>query len=357
MEYEERDYRLWLSSLMPYNPKGLRMLVKKFGSAESVYFSDKNKFKELSVSEKVWELVRNSQRNISKTKKSLYERGIWFKVLGESGMPEIFEHFDDLPFILFGIGSERVLNTQHALGVVGSRKMTEYGQVQVKRLLREVLRDNSVTVVSGMARGIDSLAHWEAINANAGTIAVLGNGVDVCYPAENRALYKKILDSKSVIISEYFPGTNPKVGFFPMRNRIIAAMSDALFVVEAGVKSGTLITANAALNYGKNLGVLPGRVDMPNSLGALKLIKDGAEPIIDHRDLRQLLGMSELDLPAANDFESEIILNSLSGGPKMFDEMVYLTELDRTVLLAKIGEMIMEGKILDSGTGFYTSAV
>ncbi len=354
MEYEERDYRLWLSSLMPYNAKGLRLLVKKFGSAENVYFSDKNKFRELGVNEKVCVLVENSQRDIAKIKKILSNKGVWFKVLGESGMPEIFSYFDDLPFVLYGIGSADVLNAQFALGVVGSRKMTDYGRTQLKRLLGGVLIDKNVTVVSGMARGIDALAHLEALNVGSKTIAVLGNGVDVCYPIQNRLLYRRILEDGSAIISEYFPGTQPMVGFFPMRNRIIAALSDALFVVEAGIKSGTLITASAALNYGKNLGVLPGRVDMPNSLGALKLIKDGAEPIIDSKDLRQLLGMSEVTELVSGDFESEIILNSLLDGPKMFDEVLCLTELDRMVLLAKIGELVTEGKILDSGTGFYT---
>ncbi len=354
MIFEERDYRLWLSTVMPNNPTALRLLVKKFGSAKLIFEADRKHLEKFGVKTRICELITKSSHDISKIKKELEKKNIWFLVLGDAGMPEIFDYFDDLPFIIYGIGSQLALRCEYSLGVVGSRKMTDYGLAQTKRMLSELLEDSRITIVSGMARGIDAAAHWEAINAGNKTIAVLGNGVDICYPTQNKILYKKIIETGSVIISEYYPGTEPFYAYFPLRNRIIAALSQAVFVVEAGVESGTLITAREALNYGKNLGVLPGRVDMPNSLGALRLIKDGAEPIINSNDLRDILGMDRIVDNKNLDLETSIILNFLSDGPRQFDEILYGTEIDKRELLVKIEELVNVGKILDSGTGFYS---
>ena len=349
----ERDYRLWLSTVSSLGPLRARKLVEHFASAENIYKASEKQLKDEGLNEKIVKIIRQSNRDISELKKILNKKGVWFKVLGDEGMPEIFEHFDSLPFVIFGLGNESILNMEYSLSVVGSRRMTDYGQTQVKGMLGELLKDQRITVVSGMARGIDSMAHWSAINASRTTIAVLGCGVDICYPAYNQVLYDKIINGGSVIISEYFPGTSPIPGYFPARNRIIAAITDATFVVEAGVNSGTLITAREALNYGKNLGVLPGRVDMPNSLGALRLIKDGAEPILDTNDLRTLIGLSALDNRVV-DLESSIIFNTLDLGPKHFDEIAVLTELERSVLIIKINELVDDGRLSDMGAGYYS---
>jgi len=352
--FEERDYRLWLSRVIPSNPSVLKTMVKKLGSAKLIFDASAKQLEELGVKKRFSEQIAKSSHDIAKIKNELEKKDIWFLVSGDVGMPEIFDNFDDLPFLIYGIGPQLILKPEYSLGVVGSRKMTDYGLTQTKRMLSKLLEDSRVTVVSGMARGIDSAAHWEAVNAGNKTIAVLGNGVDICYPAQNKILYKKIIETGSVIISEYYPGTQPFYAYFPLRNRIIAALSNAVFVVEAGDKSGTLITAREALNYGKNLGVLPGRVDMPNSLGALRLIKDGAEPIIDSDDLRDILGMDKVKNNKNMDLETSIILNFLSDGPKQFDEIMCGTEINRGELLVKIEELVVMGKIFDSGTGFYS---
>ena len=349
----ERDYRLWLSTVSGLGPSRARELVEHFGGAKNIYEADGKQLKDEGLNEKIVKLIGQSNKDISGLKKILDKKGVWFKALGDKGMPMIFEHFDSLPFVIFGLGSESALNMEYSLSVVGSRRMTDYGQAQVKEMLNELLKDKRITVVSGMARGIDAAAHWSAINSCCKTIAVLGCGVDICYPTQNKVLYNKIIESGSLIISEYFPGALAFPGSFPVRNRIIAAITDATFVVEAGENSGTLITAREALNYGKNLGVLPGRVDMPNSLGALRLIKEGAEPILEANDLRSLIGLSALDNPVV-DLESSIIFNILDLGPKHFDEIAAFTELERSILITKINELVEERKLSDMGAGYYS---
>lgn len=350
---QERDYRLWLSIVKGLGPSGARKLVTKFGSAKVIYSATKKELLDSGLREKIISEILDSDKNIEKLKEILAKKGVWFRVLGDAGMPEIFEHFDDLPFVIYGVGAETALNTDYCLSVVGSRRMTDYGQTQIKLMLSELLKDSRVTIVSGMARGIDAAAHWSAINSRVKTIAVLGCGVDVCYPTQNQILYNKIIESGSVIISEYFPGTLPLQGHFPNRNRIIAALGDATFVVEAGLNSGTLITAKEALNYGKNLGVLPGRVDMPNSLGALRLIKEGAEPITCVDDLRDLIGLPKIK-QEKTDLESSIIFNILVDGPKHFDEIAISSEMDRTLLIVKVEELVNSGFLADLGSGYYT---
>jgi len=351
----ERDYCLWLSTVKGLGPLGARKLIVKFGSAKEVFLANKKQLCDSRLSEKLISAILNTDKNIEGLKKILIKKGVWFKVLGDIGMPEIFEHFDDLPFVIFGIGSEMALNMEYSLSVVGSRRMTDYGQTQLKLMLGELLKDLRVTIVSGMARGIDAAAHWAAINSGAKTVVVLGCGVDVCYPIQNKALYDKIIESGSVIISEYFPGTLPVQGSFPARNRIIAAISSATFIVEAGLNSGTLITAREALNYGKNLGVLPGRVDMPNSLGALRLIKDGAEPITSSADLRDLIGLP-LIKKEKTDLESSIIFNILVDGPKHFDEIAESSEIERTLLIIKVEELVDEDFLTNLGAGYYAKS-
>lgn len=353
--YKEREYRLWLSSVKGMGPVAARRLLAKCGeSAKRIFDFKKSDFDALGLNGRIIESILKSDRDISGLVESLTKRGVWYRVLGDSDYPEIFNHFDDLPFVVYGLGQVKNLSSKYSLSVVGSRRMSDYGFTTTKRFLSELLSQHpTVVVVSGMAIGIDSVSHWSALNHGAKTVAVLGTGVDVCYPASNKELYKKIIESDSTIISEFPIGQSPQLGCFPMRNRIIAALSNATFVVEAASRSGTLITAREALNYGKNLGVLPGRVDMPNSVGALRLIKEGAEPIVSAADLKGLIGLPS-DTQAELDMESKILINTLLDGPKHFEEILLLSEIRREKLIAKLSVMATEGIILDVGAGYYS---
>lgn len=192
----------------------------------------------------------------------------------------------DAPLVLFVLGRYSVDDVSQAVGVVGTRKPTSYGRGLAKDTARG-LAQAGATVVSGMAVGIDSLSHWGAIECGGKTIAVLGCGVDHCYPSTNRPLYEKLCSgSNGAVMSEYFPGTKPEPFRFPARNRIISGISQALVVVEAGVTSGSLITAKLAFEQNREVFAIPGRVDSPASEGTNQLIaRNQAHLITNYGDV------------------------------------------------------------------------
>ena len=176
------------------------------------------------------------------------------------------------PAVLYIKGQPDFIRLNKAIGIVGTRNPTTYGQKVAKQFAAE-LASRGVMVISGMAFGIDSISHWGAIEAGGATIAVLGSGPDHIYPATNRHLYNKMLETPGcAIVSEYFPGTKPQPWMFPQRNRIISGLSQGLLVVEAGQKSGSLSTAHQAFDQGRLVFAIPGRIDMPASQGTNHLI-------------------------------------------------------------------------------------
>lgn len=192
----------------------------------------------------------------------------------------------NIPCILYYCGDLSLFNSK-SIAVVGSRKATLYGMKQAKEISSR-LADYGITIVSGMARGIDAAAHEGALETGK-TVAVLGSGLDVLYPRENMTLYSKI-KNKGLVISEFPAGTGPYKQNFPIRNRIISGLSLGVFIVEAQAQSGTLITCDHALEQGKDVFALPGPVTSPNSIGTLRLIQNGAKLVIDAEDILDELG-------------------------------------------------------------------
>ena len=187
------------------------------------------------------------------------------------------------------IGDTDLLKSR-MVAIVGARKCSEYGKNIAFQLAKSLSR-SEITVISGMARGIDSFGHWGALQNGGKTVAVLGCGADICYPAENKKLYQQI-GEEGLILTEYPPGTEPKPYFFPQRNRIIAGLAEAIVVVEAGNGSGSLITAELGEELGKKVYSIPGNITSPYSLGTNRLIADGAIPLTVIEDLLQDLGVS-----------------------------------------------------------------
>lgn len=202
--------------------------------------------------------------------------------------PWFLYHMEDGPEALYFIGDISLLSKRSA-AVVGARKCSEYGR-QVALRIGELLAVNDVVTVSGLAAGIDSFAHRGAIQAGGETVAVLGCGPDVCYPRANRRIYDEICQ-KGLVISEYPPGTEPRKWHFPRRNKIIAALSEVLAVVEAGQKSGALITASAAAEQGKEVMAVPGNISSVFSMGSNNLIADGAGIMTKPEDILYSMGI------------------------------------------------------------------
>ena len=205
--------------------------------------------------------------------------------INSDNYPERLRNIYDPPKKLYVLGNFKILK-EKAIAIVGSRKATEYGKKVAFQISQELTKEN-INVVSGLAIGIDTYAHLGAIliQNQAGTIAVLGSGIDVIYPKENIELARKIIQTGGCIVSEYPLGTKPNKINFPQRNRIISGLSDGVVVVEASEKSGSLITAEFGIEQGKEIFAVPGNIDNPLNRGTNKLIQDGAKMVLSSKDI------------------------------------------------------------------------
>ncbi|NTW22880.1 DNA-protecting protein DprA [Candidatus Falkowbacteria bacterium] len=210
----------------------------------------------------------------------------------DPGYPELLASIYQPPFLLYSKGA--AVGKELALAVVGARKFSIYGRQAVEQLVGSIARN--ITVVSGLALGIDALAHQAALDAGGRTIAVLGSGLDrqSIYPSNNRYLAEKIIGTRGQLLSEFAPGTPPLKHHFPLRNRIISGISQATLVIEAALKSGSLITAYQALEQGREVFAVPGSIYSPLSAGTNQLIKQGATSITSSEDILSALDLTDL---------------------------------------------------------------
>ena len=269
-----REVMFFLHSLQGIGKKTVGNLMEYFGNVQAVYHAPESELtKILKPAQCRLFLDGREKKNPKQELMELEKRGIRYYSVFDKDYPKRLLKTADIPMGLFVKGSlpeEDVLT----VSVVGTRKHSYYGEKQTKEFCK-MIAGMGVPVISGMARGIDGIAQKTAIANGSKTYAVLGCGVDICYPEEHIRLYEQIPQCGG-IISEYFPGTQPAAGLFPLRNRIISALGDILLVMEAREKSGTLITVDMALEQGKEIWVLPGRVDDALSVGCNRLIAQGA---------------------------------------------------------------------------------
>ena len=197
--------------------------------------------------------------------------------------PKLLKEIFDPPEVLYCVGNIALLNAS-SIAIIGCRNMSKYGE-KVARIFAEGISKAGITVVSGLARGIDKVAHENSYKNEGRTIAVLGSGLDIIYPKENEQLYKYIINNGGLIISEFPEGTRPNKENFPQRNRIISGLSKGIIVVEAKRKSGTMITVNHALEQGRDVFVVPGNIDSINSTGTNELIKEGAKIVTTYKEV------------------------------------------------------------------------
>jgi len=234
------------------------------------------------------------------------QAGIQVLTWNDPDYPERLRVIAQSPYVLF-IKGKLTQEDIWAVAVVGTRRITEYGR-QITEELSFVLARHGICQVSGLARGIDGIAHKSALAAGGRTIAVLGSGLDKVYPPEHRAMAEEI-SHQGALISEYPLGTPPDGSNFPPRNRIISGLSRAVIIIEAGEKSGALITASYAAEQGKEVFAVPGKITSPMSKGSNLLLKQGAHPLLEPQDILDLLNLSLLS-------EHKIVRRTLPGDPQ-----------------------------------------
>jgi DNA processing protein len=266
----------------------------------------------------------------------------------------------DPPFVLWTRGAAAALDGP-AVALVGSRAASPYAHAVAERLARD-LAARGIVVVSGLARGVDSAAHRGALAGGGATIAVLGSGADVIYPSEHRALAREI-EATGLVISELVPGTPPLPVFFPLRNRIISGLSRAVVVIEAGEKSGSLITARLALDQGRDVLAVPGNILSGRNRGAHNLLRDGAKVVEDADDILEELGMAEtgarrfFDPPDATKVlpapvSGDPVLAALTPGePADLDAISERSGVAAARLLPRLFELELRGLIARAGGG------
>lgn len=269
--------------------------------------------------------------------------------LGETGYPSRLAEIKNPPKQLYYIGNLEMLEKPCA-AVIGSRTTTTYGRNTGKAIAR-CLAEHGVTVVSGMATGIDSCAHNGALAAGGNTAAVLGCGADVCYPPENDGL-KKELETRGLVLTEYSPGSPAERYNFPTRNRIISGLCDITVVVQARNRSGSLITAELAAEQGREVLAVPGNIDSQYNLGNNKLIKEGATPLISIDDVLEPLGLRKVTRDAAkeklSDTEFEIFSILEERGEMGIDELCYHIGKEPSYINPIISVMEMKGFIFSA---------
>ena len=354
---------IWFSALKLKNSTKVKLL-KKLKSTENIWHYSRD-YSFLCLDEvneyKIKSKMKNSfnSEDIEKVKKIIYKNEIMTLNFNEADYPENLKFYDDSPCIIFYKGKIKGINENKSVAIVGSRNCSAYGKSVAVSIAGE-LSKNRVNIISGLARGIDSAAHNSCISNHGYTCGVLGCGLDIIYPRENYKLYHEMFES-GCVLSEFVPGTKPDNYNFPIRNRIISGLSDLVLIIEAGEKSGSLITAGIALNQGKDVMAVPGSVLSENSRGSNRLLKDGAYVFTEIKDVFELLSMNYNILKNQNKaFESDlknIIFDVLSDKPLHIDEIINITHIDIKQLYELLFELQLDNQILCLSGNFYVKIV
>jgi len=284
---KEKQYKLWLTDLKGVGGAAKRKLLWEFGSAEAIYrASEKELSRHLNEKQVTSVLKARETQDFYMAFEKLRKQGIKFTCYGDEDYPERLLSVPTPPFALYYQG-HLPSDALPSVAIIGARACSEYG-IFTAREFGSKLAVAGIQIISGLAMGIDGISQEAALNAGGESFGVLGSGVDVCYPKSNLFLYEK-LKKQGGILSEYPPGTRPRAELFPPRNRIISGLSDIVLVVEAKEKSGTLITVDMALEQGREVFAVPGRVTDELSRGCHKLLLQGAGIAVCPEDILEAL--------------------------------------------------------------------
>ena len=385
-------YWVWLSERKGLTNRSKLLLLDYFGTPENIYYADEDEYRLVSGLEprQLALLADKSTDNADRILGACSRLELRLLTMQDADYPVRLRNIFEPPCLLYVKGALPVIDEEVAVAMVGTRRATPYG-IEAAEKLAYGLSKQGALVVSGAAAGIDSAAHRGALRAGGRTIAVLGSGIDVVYPAENEWLYRDIAAS-GALVSEYPPGTAAEAWHFPVRNRIISGLSLAAVVVEAPEKSGALITANTALEQGRDVFAVPGPIDAPMSRGCNRLIADGAAALITdswdvlreyeamyphkilggHVELPRTLGyqareeqararqaaaeektaLPGLDL-AKNDAgltdDQIVILRALKGGALQVDDLIESTAIPTRRVLSALTMLELDGYVTQGG--------
>lgn len=351
---KEQELKYWLAwnRISDIGPKRFHKLIEYFGSAENAWSVKSEEISRvLNLSNKISSRISEEKNNITPEQEldllAKYKANVL--TIKDDSYPENLKTIHDPPPVLYFKGNI-IEKDKNSISLVGSRKATYYGKMVAENLSKD-LALAGLTIISGMARGIDTAAHKGALSVHGRTIAVLGCGIDLIYPPENRRLAKEIEES-GALITEFSFSTLPERQNFPRRNRIISGLSLGTVVVEAGEKSGALITADFALEQGREVFAVPGNITSSLSNGTHNLIKQGAKLVNNYRDIleeipgivTQETSIKEISVEKYSLSEEEqIIYKIISNQPLQIDEIIEVSKLSAS----KVSEILLNLELKD----------
>jgi len=347
-------YDIWFSTVKLHD-EIKNNLMNSFNNTEELWFFLRES-KDYNYSFSVKPLLDSMKLGyIEKLMDVTIREGIKIITKKDENYPSLLKNYDDSPYVLYYLGDIQKINKLINISIVGSRLCSNYGK-EVTNIITSELAPYNVNIVSGMAKGIDSIAHWGAIRNGAFSTAVLGCGIDRIYPTENKNLYNK-LKEVGCIISQFPPSTPPFAYNFPIRNRIISGMSELIIVVEAEKRSGSLITANRALDQGKHVMAVPGSVFSSKSRGTHDLIKDGADIFRGIESILTLLKINNTTEKMKKEKklskEMEKVYSVLTDTPMHIDDIIKITNIDIKLLYELLLEMQLEETVKCIAGNYY----
>ena len=362
---EEKKYWVAFSVFPGVGPVRFKLLLDYFGSAQKAWNASADTLKKIKLGEKLTDQFVDFRRktDIDDYLSQLEKLRVSVLTWSDPRYPALLKQISDAPFVLYIKGKKHgaPIDLKRTIGVVGTRNITSYGTEVTQRLVAGLV-SYGFTIVSGMAYGVDAVAHRTAIDSGGKTIAVLGCGIDIIAPPSNARLYHEIgEEGAGAIVSEMPLGLRPNKGLFPARNRIISGLSLGVVVTEGADDSGALITARNAAEQGRDVFAVPGPITSPYSRGPAKLLKNGAKLVESVEDIIEELGIKNKPLtvkPAyeAKSKEEKMILDLLADRHMVIDELVRASSLTISTVSTILSILEMNGIVKDYGEKEYGMA-
>ena len=357
---DEKKYWIGFNLVKGIGSVRFKQIQAHFGDLSMAWLAPIEAFREIGLPDRVMKNIHELRGKIDLDRyyEQIIQGDIQVMTMLDEDYPVLLREIDQSPPVIYMKGSLTPAD-EFSVAMVGTRRVTAYGQ-QVARETSTFLAGHGLTIVSGLARGVDALAHQHALQAGGRTIAVMGCGVDVIYPPEHRQLAEAIIEN-GALISDYPLGTQPEGINFPPRNRIISGLSLATIVVEAGERSGALITADFALEQGRDVFAVPGNVYSPASRGTNRLIQNGAYVMVSPQDVMDVLDLSQVEdykdarqvLPA--DITEAKILLAMDYEPTHIDQICNEVGLPVEKVSATLTLMELKGMVQHVGGMRYTA--
>lgn len=356
---------LYAFSLINIGPATFKKLKSYFGSFTKAWEAPSSKLLQAKIKESVVNKIKSTQSKIDVNKEwhNFKKTKINLITIDDQSYPQQLREIKSAPFILFYLGNFTLLRKKQ-LAVVGTRRHTDYGQMVTEKIIPQISQAG-IIITSGMAQGIDSIAHKACLNAKQPTIAVLGAGIlEARKNNYSQRIMDNIVSQNGLIISEYPPYYPASKFTFPARNRIVSGLSLGTLVIEGGLRSGTLITANYALEQNREVFAVPGNIFSDKSTGTHQLIKNGAQVITSANDILEVLNFSptqsnifdQAEISFTNP-EEELIYKKLSLDPIVIDKLAKLCKLNSTTVTTKLSLLELKGLARNIGGGRFIKGI